>query len=141
MGASADDVVELASRGVLDADALGPETVLEVDRRDADALTRYMTVLDEHDERVRGADDLYLVVSDSGREYLVDARGGACECPDAEYRGVECIHQKRVAYATGERDLPAWIDLDRVDDRLGEHVDGPDVLEAAREAREVAADD
>ncbi len=132
MSSTADDVLDLASSGVLDADGLGPETVLEVDRRDADALTRYMTVLDEHDERVRGADDLYLVVSDSGRTYLVDARGGACECPDARYRGVECIHRRRVAFATGERPIPAWIDLDRVDDRIGEHVEGPDVLEAAR---------
>ena len=99
-----------------------------IDRRDADALTRTMTVLDDVDAgddelpAVAGARDRYLVVSDSGREYVVDARRGRCSCPDHEYRNTRCIHLRRVAFATGERELPNWADDDAVDDALGQHV-------------------
>jgi len=99
-----------------------------IDRRDADALTRTMTVLDDVDAGddelpdVAGARDRYLVVSDSGREYVVDARRGRCSCPDHEYRNTRCIHLRRVAFATGERELPNWADDDAVDDALGQHV-------------------
>lgn len=92
----------------------------ELDRR---ALTQYLTVLEDVG-RVRGADDLYLVVSQSGREYLVDHRDGVCECPDHRYRGRRCKHVRRVAFATGARPIPDWVDPSEVDDRLGEHVDG-----------------
>lgn len=91
------------------------------DARDARALTEYLTVLPETG-RARGAEDLFLVVSQSGSEYLVDAREGRCTCPDHEYRGVRCKHLRRVAYATGETPLPA--DVDDVDPQLGVHVDG-----------------
>jgi hypothetical protein len=94
---------------------------IDLDERDVRALTQYLTVLDDYD-RARGADDLYMVVSQSGDEYLVDARAGRCECPDHEYRGVRCKHLRRVAFATGERPIPAGVDLDAVDDQLGRHV-------------------
>ena len=93
-----------------------------IDPRDARALTEVMSVLDEHDPRVSGADDLFLVVSSSGSEYLVDAREGTCECPDHQYRDAFCKHLRRVTYETGMRPLPAWINHDAVDDQLGEHV-------------------
>lgn len=99
-----------------------------LDELDARALTQYLTVLDDVD-RVRGAPDLFLVVSESGSEYLVDARGGACECADHEYRGRRCKHLRRVAFATGRESIPAWVDRDDVDDQLGQHVDGgPDFM-------------
>lgn len=94
---------------------------LDLDPRDVRALTEYLTVLGDIG-RARGADDLYLVVSQSGREYLVDGRTGACECSDHRYRGVRCKHARRVEFATGERAVPAGVD--GVDERLGEHVDG-----------------
>lgn len=95
--------------------------------RDVRALEEYLTVLDDVG-RARGAAELYVVVSQSGSEYLVDAREGACECPDHEHRGVRCKHIRRVAFATGERPVPASIDADP---QLGEHVDGgPDVVAA-----------
>lgn len=50
------------------------------------ALTEYLTVLEDVG-CVRGAADLFLVVSQSGTEYLVDARDGVCECPDAVLSG------------------------------------------------------
>lgn len=102
-------------------DPSGNDEVL--DELDARALTQHLTVLDEID-RVRDAPDLYLVVSESGSEYLVDARSGACECPDHEYRGRRCKHLRRVAFATGQEPIPAWVDNDEVDDQLGRHVNG-----------------
>ena len=89
----------------------------ELDDRDAAALTEYMTVLAE-------GGDVYSVTTESGREYVVDAREGRCTCPDHEYRDTRCKHLRRVAFATGERSVPAWADTDAVDPQLGLHVDG-----------------
>ena len=99
-----------------------------IDSRDVAALTEYMTVLSGVG-RARDAPGVYLVVSQSGSEYLVDAVDGSCECPDAMHRDVECKHQRRVAFATGEREIPAWAEADAVDPGLGAHVDaaGQDV--------------
>ena len=71
--------------------------------------------------QVKGADDLFLVVSQSGTEYLVDRREGGCTCPDHEHRGVRCKHLRRVAFATGDEPVPAGVD--DVDPQLGEHTD------------------
>jgi hypothetical protein len=83
-----------------------------------------MTVLPELG-RAEGADGLYLVVTESGSEYLVDARTGACECPDYQYREPEdgCKHIHRVAYATGKVSIPAWVDTDAIDSHLGIRTD------------------
>ena len=92
----------------------------ELDKRDVRALTEYMTVL-------QTAPDVYSVTTQSGSEYTVDRRDGRCACPDAEYNlddGEQCKHGIRVAYATGERAIPAWVDTDAVDEQLGMHVDG-----------------
>lgn len=70
------------------------------DPRTLRALTETMSVLPEIG-RAKGADDLYLVVSSSGKEYLVDARDWSCECPDATYRDVRCKHQRAVTIRTG----------------------------------------
>lgn len=93
-----------------------------LDDRDVRALTEYLTVLDDVG-RVRGADDLFLVVSESGSEYLVDRRTERCGCPDAEHRDPDggCKHVRRVAFATGARPVPAG--LQGVDPQLGAHVD------------------
>jgi hypothetical protein len=88
------------------------------------ALEQYLTVLPDIG-RARGAADLYLVVSQSGSEYLVDLRDGVCECPDHEHRGVRCKHLRRAAFATGEEPIPGDV-LAAVDpdDQLGTHVAG-----------------
>jgi hypothetical protein len=83
-----------------------------LDDRDARALTRRMSVLDDVG-RARGADDLFLVVTTS--EYLVDVRTGSCECPDSRYRDVKCHHVRRVEFHTGEREIPAWADRSVID--------------------------
>jgi len=82
---------------------------------DARALTEAMTVLPD-------APGMYVVVSGSGSEYVVDARGGACTCPDARYRDRTCKHQRRVAYELGERDLPDWADHSSLDAHFREFV-------------------
>jgi len=91
--------------------------------RTEDALTEVMSVLDDIG-LARGAPDLYLVVSSSGSEYLVDTREGTCECPDDEHREITCKHRRRVAFATGERPIPGWVQREGLDDNFGEHVDG-----------------
>ena len=97
----------------------------QLDQHDVRALTQYLTVLEDL-PRVDGADDLYVVVSESGSSYLVDAREGACECADHRYRDVECKHIRRVAFATGRREIPEWVDEDAIDPDLGRHVTAVD---------------
>jgi len=95
----------------------------ELDDRDVRALTEVHSVLDDVG-RVRDAPDLYLVVSGSGSEYMVDLRTESCECADARHRDVTCKHIRRAQFATGQREIPAWVDTDALDGQLGEHVSG-----------------
>lgn len=88
----------------------------DLDQRDVRALKEYMTTLPL-------GGDVYSVTTQSGSEYRVDAREGRCTCPDHQYRGVRCKHVRRVAFATGERPIPAWVNTDEVDAQLGEHVE------------------
>lgn len=103
-------------------------SVESLDERDARALTEYMSVLDNVG-RARDAPGFYTAVGQNGGTYLVDVETGSCECPDHEYRAESlgpngCKHERRVAFATGERSIPAWVDRDEIDPHLGEHVDG-----------------
>jgi hypothetical protein len=75
-----------------------------VEPRTLRAINQTFSVLPEIG-RAKGADDLYLVVSESGKEYLVDARDWSCECKDAIHRDVRCKHQRRVALQTGALDV------------------------------------
>ena len=96
-------------------------SVADLDAIDVRALTQYLTVLDDVG-RARDAEDLYVVVSESGNQYLVDIRAGTCGCPDHRYRDRRCKHLRRVAFATGDREIPEWVDRTNVDDHLGLHV-------------------
>jgi len=90
----------------------------DIEPRDVRALTECMTVLDE-------GGDIYTVVGENSETYRVDRRESRCTCPDAQYNlptddGRErCKHAARVAYATGDRPVPAWVDTDAVDPQLG----------------------
>jgi hypothetical protein len=108
------------------------EELAALDERDVKALTQYLTVLDSIG-RVQDADDLYLVVSQSGSEYMVDTHNGVCECPDSRYRNVRCKHLRRVAFATGDRPIPASVDREAIDPNLGAHVEGEPVFAGADE--------
>lgn len=97
------------------------------DERTRRALEEYLTVT-PNIGRAAGADDLALVTSQSGREYLVDVRDGVCECPDHEYRGIECKHLIRARIAMGKVTIDAatLAEFD-VDPQLGMHASGPRV--------------
>ena len=97
-----------------------PDGNERIDSRTERALTQYLTVLADVG-RAKGADDLFLVVSQSGTEYLVDRREGRCTCPDHEQRGIRCKHLRCVAFATGDEPIPAGVE--GVDPQLGEHTD------------------
>lgn len=85
-----------------------------IDPRTERALTECMSVLPE-------GGDVFTVVGENGGTYRVDGREGRCTCPDHKHRGVQCKHQRRVAFATAERPIPAAVD--GVDELLGEHTD------------------
>lgn len=89
--------------------------------RDAKALTQVMSVLGD-DVFPELADEQFVVVSESGAEYLVDMVAGACDCPDALHRGERCKHQRRVDYARGLVPIPPWVEADAIDDGLGQHL-------------------
>lgn len=95
-----------------------PPTAVEgtenrTDDRDIRALTEHHTVVEDIG-LVRGADDLYLVISQSGNEYLVDSRDEPCECPDALYRVLggcrslvlPCTRVEDLLYAIDRRSRP-----------------------------------
>jgi hypothetical protein len=95
---------------------------IDLDRRDARALTEYMTVLEE------GGD--YTVVGQNGGTYTVDGRKKRCTCPDYEHNLPDgdrenCKHIARVNFATGGRPIPGWVEPDAVDEQLGLHTDTP----------------
>ena len=109
----------------IDADAEISD-IATLDDRDVRALTEFHSVLDDIG-RVKDAPGLYLVVSQSGCEYLVDAHDGGCECADSEYHNPDggCKHLRRIKFATGLRPIPADVDRSAIDPSLGEHVEGP----------------
>jgi hypothetical protein len=100
--------------GTIDAESLEST---DLDQRDVRALTEYMTTLPL-------GGDVYSVTTQSGSEYRVDALEARCTCADHRYRDVRCKHIRRIAFATGERPIPAWVDADEVDAQLEEHVEG-----------------
>lgn len=97
-------------------------SVEQLEQRDSTALTEYMSVLADVG-RARDAPGLFTVVGQNGGTYLVDVDTGACECPDHEYRDVRCKHRRRVAFATGQRPIPEWVNEEAVDPDLGQHID------------------
>jgi hypothetical protein len=100
-------------------DAVDGTESRELDHR---ALTEYMTVLADGDDRAARADGLFTVTTQSGRTYLVDPELPACECPDNEYRDRRCKHIRRVRFALGWRPIPHYVDESAVDPQLGIHV-------------------
>jgi len=96
-----------------------------LDRRDAAALTECMSVLDDVGW-AKGGPGLYLVVTESGACYRVDHQEERCNCSDQFYRNPSggCKHIRRVAYALGEREIPEWVNQRRVDDQLGDYLQG-----------------
>jgi hypothetical protein len=110
----------LEHRSIMNYSLTG-ENPHDLPKRAVRALTERMTVLPDFG-RVKGAEDLYLVVSGSGSEYLIDSREGRCDCPDAQHNldaQEQCKHERRVAYATGDTPIPEWVNGDAIDSHLG----------------------
>jgi hypothetical protein len=89
--------------------------------RDVRALTECMTVLPD-------GGNIFTVVGENGQTHRVDAKEDRCTCEDYQYNlptddGREtCKHRARVAFASSEQAIPAWVNLGAVDDLLGEHL-------------------
>ena len=59
-------------------------------------------------------DDEAAVYSED-RRYVVNLAVGYCDCPDNQYRNVECKHLRRAQFALRERPLPEWATDEDVD--------------------------
>lgn len=79
----------------------------------ARALTECMTVVVNDPEC--WSDDEVMVYSSSGARYTVNVAVGFCECPSDQYHDGPCKHRERAAYALGHKQIPSWVDRDRVD--------------------------
>jgi len=106
--------------------------------RDVRALTECMTVLPD-------SGSIFTVVGENGQTHRVDAKEDRCTCQDYQYNLPDgdretCKHRARLAFATGERAIPAWADLAAVDDMLGEHLDAQPRV-AATDGGIIEADD
>ena len=116
----------------------------EIEPRTRRALEEYLTVLPEHG-RVKGADDLVLVVSASQEEYVVDVRSGACECPDASYNLEDdelCKHARRARFALGRDAVPAEaLEAVEVEPNFGAFVDTDEVRVATPDGGVLEATD
>lgn len=93
----------------------------DLDDRSIKALLTPMTVIDDCGD-VAGAEGLFEVTTASGSEYIVDLVEETCTCPDHEYRGVRCKHIRRCEFETGRRAIPGWVNIETLDDQLGEHI-------------------
>jgi len=93
----------------------------DLETRDIKALTEPLLVLpDDPDAPL----ECEVAVYSEDRQYIVNRDVGFCECPDDHYRDGVCKHRRRVAYEFGVRELPAWVDRDRLDDGFRMFVDG-----------------
>ena len=114
----------------------------EVPKRTRRALEEPLTVLAHDETPVDDAETtIVTVTSASGSTYDVDARAGACSCPDARHREPEggCKHVRRARVALGRdtADARTLREVD-VDPQLGAFAPGPRV--AASDGGIVGAD-
>lgn len=97
-----------------------PEDLQDLDSRDVSALTECMVVVDDHPDTPL---DGQVGVVSGETTYVVDPVAGTCNCRDCLHRGVTCKHQRRIAFAHGERDIPQWVNRDRLDWMLRRQLD------------------
>lgn len=97
------------------------KNVSEVEPRTERALTEPLSVLPDGID----ANGLVKVVSHSGEEYVVDARDGACTCPDIRHNlghDENCKHIRRARFALGIDSVPSDA-VDNIDENLGAFTD------------------
>lgn len=101
------------------------DAAVELETRDIRALSEAMQVVPARKLARRDVPPgAFLVVREDG-EHVVDPDLGACTCEDMEYRDPEdgCKHLRRVAFETGARSLPRWLDADDCGFGFRLHVD------------------
>lgn len=85
-------------------------------------------LVDEGHPDARGEHE--VVVYSEGREYLVNVDVGYCPCPAHQYGETnddgDCKHLVRYKLATGEREIPQWVNMEAVDRMLRRRVEGND---------------
>lgn len=86
--------------------------VRDLTERDVAALTEPMcVVVDDPDIW----NDSEVAVYSGATRYAVSPATGFCECPDHHYRGRECKHLRRAAFALELREVPAWANRETID--------------------------
>jgi len=90
---------------------------VQLDDRDVRALTEPMHVVVD-DPEAWGAGEVAVYSED--RRYLVNLAAPYCDCDDQHYRQPAggCKHIRRAAFAAGDREIPPWVQTDRLDDQL-----------------------
>lgn len=89
----------------------------------ARALGEPLFVCEDHPDALL---DTQVVVYSEDREYSVDVELGFCDCPAFQYHhddGERCKHIVRALVACGDLDVPAWVDVDSLDDQLLRRLD------------------
>jgi uncharacterized Zn finger protein len=87
---------------------------------EARALTETMCVVEDDPECF---DDHEVAVYSGSTRYHVNPVVGFCTCPSDQYHSGPCKHRERVAFARGEKPIPAWVDRDRIDPLLLRRLD------------------
>ncbi|GGO03751.1 hypothetical protein [Haloarcula pellucida] len=95
--------------------------IAKLDQRDVKALTEPMDIYAD-DPATR---DDQIAVYNHGTRYVIDLVAETCDCPDMLHRRPAggCKHTRRVAFMRGEREIPAGVDREAIDDALLEHID------------------
>jgi len=93
----------------------------QLDGRDVAALTEHMDIYAD-DPATR---DEQVAVYNKGTRYIIDLVAETCDCPDMLHRRPDggCKHCRRIQFRRGEREIPAGVDRDAIDDSLLEHID------------------
>ncbi|MDS0280322.1 hypothetical protein NDI85_21285 [Halomicroarcula sp. S1AR25-4] len=104
-----------------DAGDVDLAALAQLDDRDVKALTEPMDIYAD-DPATR---DEQVAVYNHGTRYVIDLVAETCTCPDMLHRRPDggCKHCRRIQFLRGEREIPAGVDPDALDETLREHID------------------
>jgi hypothetical protein len=99
----------------------GIEALAQLDDRDVSALTEHMDIYEDDPATL----DHEIAVYNKGTRYIIDIEAETCDCPDMLHRRRDggCKHCRRVQFRRGEREIPAAVNRDAIDDTLLKHID------------------
>ncbi|QRV17375.1 hypothetical protein JMJ58_15055 [Haloterrigena salifodinae] len=103
----------------MNANNADPNESIDLDDRDARALTEHITVVPTYD----GSGDAEGVSPTTTCRIDTETLEG--DCPDAKYNCADgrCKHVRRYEFASGRRLVPEWIDDSAITQPFGEFVD------------------